>query len=122
MSSAADMTKWLSYLLDVIKRPSGLEMSALRQLFTERILLPSYLRQVVATETPEPILHIGYDMGFMTSYYKGLAACLHRSGSRFGLLLNSGSLVLVFRRGGGSIPLRSFLQAMLNVLGCRLTY
>ena len=71
MSSAADMTKWLSYLLDAIKRPSDYKMGALRQLFTERVLLPSYFRQAAATATPEPILHIGYAMGFMTSYYKG---------------------------------------------------
>ena len=70
------MTKWLSYLVDVIKRPTGYKMSALRQLFTERILLPSYLRQIASTETPEPILHIGYAMGFMTSYYKGTLACV----------------------------------------------
>ncbi|KAL8570289.1 hypothetical protein ACOMHN_011311 [Nucella lapillus] len=70
MSSATDMTKWLAHLMQTLKRPQGVAMSVLRQIFTERTLLPAFLRQVAKFVTAEPIIHIGYGMGMMTSYYK----------------------------------------------------
>ncbi|XP_070197104.1 uncharacterized protein [Littorina saxatilis] len=77
MSSSKDMTKWMAYLLDVLKRPKGYEMTKLRQIFTDKILLPSYMRLLAPAVTPETILPIGYAMGFMTSYYKGMTVHWH---------------------------------------------
>lgn len=77
MSSSKDMTSWLSYLLDVIKRPATSLMYLHRQMFQDRIPVPIGFRQQGLAMKPVPILHVGYGMGFFTSYYKGEALYWH---------------------------------------------
>ena len=71
MSSANDMAQFLEYMVRVITSPSATEMYLRRSMFVDRIPVPLTLRAQGLQMKPEPILHVGYGMGFFVSYYKG---------------------------------------------------
>lgn len=103
MSSAADMTRWLQYLLTVLKSYS-LDDMMVAQIFEDRALLPDAYRNNIFL--PKSIRNIGYGFGMMTSLYHGYnmywhSGDFHGYSSYLVLVPEWNTAVYIASNGGG---------------------